>query len=461
MLRQNSKIITTAMWAFDALLVVFSFFLAWYVKFMLGIFPEEAHLPFSEYLKVLYITLPCFLIFQYAFQLYSSMRTMSVYKEIFQILKSTALLFVMTLGILFFFKKLDISRVFTTLFCAFLFLSVSIQRTALRFFLRVFRQKGFNIKYVILLGLTHQGKSYLSAIERHREMGYQVFGILDDDEKEGSLCHGIKVLGNIYKLDKILDKNFIDEVVIAIPMEKYTQMGYILQTCENAGVKSVIIPGYSDYVPTKPQIDEIDDIPLINTRHIPLDNILWAFVKNTVDFVASLLLLILLSPMFLIFSVVIKLTSEGPVFFKQERVGYNKKPFTMYKFRTMRVDAPSTGWTVKDDPRRTKFGAFLRKTSLDELPQLINVLKGEMSLVGPRPEQKSFVEQFKNTIPKYMIKHRVRPGITGWAQVNGWRGDTSIEERIKYDIYYIENWNIFFDLKILWMTIRFGHKNAY
>ena len=211
----------------------------------------------------------------------------------------------------------------------------------------------------------------------------------------------------------------------------------------------------------RPYIDEVEGLPLINLRRVPLDNLLNSFVKRMFDIVASLLGLAILSPFLLAVAIGVKITSPGPIIYKQERVGRNKKIFTMYKFRSMAVEgnADTTTWGTRDDPRRTRFGAFLRKYSIDELPQLYNVLRGDMSLVGPRPERPFFVEKFREEIPLYMIKHLVRPGITGWAQVNGWRGDTSIEKRIECDIHYIENWSFLLDIKILFLTVFRGFVN--
>lgn len=231
-------------------------------------------------------------------------------------------------------------------------------------------------------------------------------------------------------------------------------MPKIIAACEKTGTKASVIPFYAAYIPSNPQVDNIDGLPMINLRRIPLDNIGNAFMKRAFDIVGALVLIVLTSPLMLVAAVGVKLSSPGPIIFKQLRVGKDKKEFYMYKFRSMRVNArEQTGWSTNEDPRKTAFGSFIRKCSIDELPQFFNVLKGDMSLVGPRPEVPHYVEQFKEEIPRYMVKHQVRPGITGWAQVNGLRGDTSIQDRIEHDLYYIENWNILFDVKILLMTV--------
>ncbi len=459
MLRQNSKILGALKLVCDLVMLTIAFFAAWFIRFELILFASSHHLPLSTYLYVLYGSLPVFVICQYMLGMYGAGRITAIYREALQVLKSSALVFGIIFFALYILKLSDISRSFVALYSVLIFVFAASARALVKLVLKFLRKKGYNIKHVVVVGLTRQGREYIKSIKNHSEMGYKVFGILDDRTILENY-HGIKIFGETALLKEVLEQNFIDEVIIAIPTSDYDKMGKLLNICEICGVKSVIIPGYSEYIPARPLIDEIDGIPLINTRYIPLDNMLKMFVKTIFDFAVSLVLLILLSPLMLVVSVMIKLDSEGPVFFRQVRVGFNGKPFVMYKFRTMRM-GNSVGWTVENDPRRTKTGAFLRKTNIDELPQLFNVLRGEMSLIGPRPEQSVFVEQFKETVPKYMLKHRVRPGMTGWAQVNGLRGDTSIEERIKHDIYYIENWSVALDIKILFMTVFGGNKNAY
>ena len=237
-------------------------------------------------------------------------------------------------------------------------------------------------------------------------------------------------------------------------------MPHIIDACEATGTKLSLIPFYAEYMPANPQIDSLNGLPMINLRRIPLDNLGNAFMKRAMDIVGSLFLIVLTSPIMLFAAIGVKLSSPGPIIFRQARVGLNKKVFYMYKFRSMRVNNGSeTSWSTNKDNRKTAFGALIRKFSIDELPQFFNVLKGDMSLVGPRPEIPYFVEQFKTKIPLYMVKHQVRPGITGWAQVNGLRGDTSIEDRIQHDIYYIENWSILFDIRILFLTLWKGILN--
>ena len=236
--------------------------------------------------------------------------------------------------------------------------------------------------------------------------------------------------------------------------------------CEKSGVHTKFVPDYHNIIPTKPYTEDLQGLPVVNIRYVPLSNTFNAMLKRIVDIFGALVAIILFSPVMLFSCIMIKLTSPGPLIYRQTRVGLHNKPFEMYKFRSMEVqteEKEKKAWTVKNDPRVTGFGKFMRHTSIDELPQLFNILKGDMSLVGPRPERPFFVEKFREEIPRYMVKHQVRPGLTGWAQVNGYRGDTSIRKRIDCDLYYIENWTLGLDFKILFLTFfkGFVNKNAY
>ena len=274
---------------------------------------------------------------------------------------------------------------------------------------------------------------------------------------------GILGYGN---LEYILPQNSLDEIAITLGLEEYFKLEKIVADCEKSGVHTKFIPDYGNIIPTKPYTEDLLGLPVINIRSVPLTNMFNKMVKRCMDIVGSVLCIVIFSPVMLLTAVLVKATSKGPLIFRQERVGMHNKPFWMYKFRTMQVQTKTEeqkGWTKRDDPRVTSVGKVLRKISLDEFPQLFNVLKGDMSLVGPRPERPQYVEKFREEIPRYMIKHQVRPGMTGWAQVNGYRGDTSIRKRIEHDLYYIENWTLGLDIKILFLTVFKGfiNKNAY
>jgi Undecaprenyl-phosphate glucose phosphotransferase len=312
------------------------------------------------------------------------------------------------------------------------------------------RTLGYFQRRVVLVGSAALLKDYVSAVASAPYLGYQILGYVSTKND----WYDLPWLGHLEQLGEVLDVQRPDEVVAALDVGETEWMPHVIQECEKSGVKLSMIPFYAKYMPSNPQIDSVNGVPVINLRRVPLDNIGNAFLKRTFDVVGSLILIVLSSPLMLFAAIGVKLSSPGPIIFKETRVGLNKKPFDMYKFRSMRVNSQeTTGWSQNVDNRKTKFGALIRKTSIDELPQFFNVLKGDMSLVGPRPELPYFVEQFKEEVPLYMVKHQVRPGITGWAQVNGLRGDTSIPDRIRHDVYYIENWSPVFDLKILFMTI--------
>ena len=332
--------------------------------------------------------------------------------------------------------------------------------------LRKMRKRGLNQKQVVLVGYSRAAEEYIDRIQENPQWGYVVRGILDDNVAAGTLYKGIKVIGRIANLNVILPESRLDEIAITLGLSEYYRLEEIVALCEKSGVHTKFIPDYNKIIPTKPYTEDILGLPVINIRYVPLSNTFNAMIKRIMDICGSIIGIIVASPIMLILCALIKLTSPGPLIYRQERVGLHNQTFWMYKFRSMEIQPEAEekkAWTVKNDPRVTAIGRFMRRTSLDELPQLFNILKGDMSLVGPRPERPFFVEKFREEIPRYMVKHQVRPGLTGWAQVNGYRGDTSIRKRIECDLYYIENWTVGLDIKIMFMTIFKGfiNKNAY
>ena len=290
--------------------------------------------------------------------------------------------------------------------------------------------------------------------------------IFDDLVSDNFEYRGIKKIGTLSDLAAYLEKTSLDEVAITLNLNEYHKLEQIVAICEKSGVHTKFVPDYYNFISTNPYTEDLDGLPVINIRNVPLTNTMNKLIKRLIDIIGSIIALILFSPIMLIVAILVKKSSPGPIIFAQERIGLGNKPFKMYKFRSMGVQDPkkeAKEWTTKNDVRVTPVGRVIRKTSLDELPQFWNVLKGDMSLIGPRPERPLFVEKFKEEIPRYMIKHQVRPGITGWAQVNGFRGDTSIRSRIEHDLYYIENWSLGLDIKILFLTFfkGFVNKNAY
>ena len=451
----------------DALVIIFSYTAAWYLRFKSGIFELDPwFLSLQEYMKALLIIVPGYLILYYAFQLYTPKRVQGRRYEAWHIIQANTIGLMAYILFLYLTKQSDFSRtMFFVFFCVNVFSEVTV-RNIIREGLRNMRKKGYNQKHILLIGYSRAAEQYIDRILSNPEWGYIVRGILADNKPRGTEYRGIKVLGRVENLTIILPENKLDEIAITLGLAEYHKLEHIVSMCEKSGVHTKFIPDYNNIIPTKPYTEDLLGLPVINIRHVPLSNALNAFTKRCVDLFGAIVALILFSPVMAVVSVIIKATSPGPLIFKQERIGLQNKPFPMYKFRSMVVqDAASekAKWTVQNDPRVTPIGKFIRKTSIDELPQLFNVLKGDMSLVGPRPERPQFVEKFREEIPRYMVKHQVRPGLTGWAQVNGFRGDTSIRKRIEHDLYYIENWTLGFDFKILFLTFfkGFVNKNAY
>ena len=382
------------------------------------------------------------------------------------IVKANSLGILITTFILYTIEEGDISRSVLYMFYGICIVASWGARMFIFYSLRKMRKKGLNQKQVVLVGYSRAAEEYIDRIQQNPQWGYVVRGILDDNITAGTMYKGVKVIGRIANLNVILPENRLDEIAITLGLSEYYRLEEIVALCEKSGVHTKFIPDYNKIIPTKPYTEDILGLPVINIRYVPLTNTGNMVIKRAMDIVGSIFGIIITSPIMLISAILVKLSSPGPVIFKQERVGLHNKPFYMYKFRSMAMQTAAEekkGWTVRNDPRVTGIGKILRRTSIDELPQLFNILKGDMSLVGPRPERPQFVEKFKEEIPRYMVKHQVRPGLTGWAQVNGLRGDSSIKKRIEYDIYYIENWTIGFDIKIILMTFFTGfiNKNAY
>ena len=467
MIKDNQKLLNRLHVVIDALVIIFSYTAAWYLRFKSGIFELDPwFLSLQEYMKALLIIVPGYLILYYAFQLYTPKRVQGRRYEAWHIVQANTIGLMAYILFLYLTKQSDFSRtMFFVFFCVNVFSEVTV-RNIIREGLRNMRKKGYNQKRILLIGYSRAAEQYIDRILSNPEWGYIVRGILADNKPRGTEYRGIKVLGRVENLTIILPENKLDEIAITLGLAEYHKLEHIVSMCEKSGVHTKFIPDYNNIIPTKPYTEDLLGLPVINIRHVPLSNALNAFTKRCVDLFGAIVALILFSPVMAVVSVIIKATSPGPLIFKQERIGLQNKPFPMYKFRSMVVqDAASekAKWTVQNDPRVTPIGKFIRKTSIDELPQLFNVLKGDMSLVGPRPERPQFVEKFREEIPRYMVKHQVRPGLTGWAQVNGFRGDTSIRKRIEHDLYYIENWTLGFDFKILFLTFfkGFVNKNAY
>ena len=467
MIKENQKHFNRLQVAIDAFVIAVSYFMAWFLKFHLTFLSDGGgRLPFRIYMSALLLIVPGYLLLYYACSLYTPKRVQGRRLEFSNIWKANTIGMFLLLAVLYMIKLMDFSRHVIFIFYVVNICMEILSRTLIRVGLRKMRASGYNQKHILLVGYSRACEEYIDRILANPQWGYQIRGILDDNVAAGTEYKGIKVLGRIANLMVILPQNHLDEIAITLGLSEYFRLEEIVALCEKSGVHTKFIPDYNRIIPTKPYTEDILGLPVINIRYVPLTNTFNALVKRIMDIFGAIAAIVLFSPIMLFSVIMIKLTSPGPLIYKQERVGLHNRTFMMYKFRSMEVQPPEEekkAWTVKNDPRVTNFGKFMRKTSIDELPQLFNVLKGEMSLVGPRPERPFFVEKFREEIPRYMIKHQVRPGLTGWAQVNGYRGNTSIRKRIEYDLYYIENWTIGLDVKILILTFfkGFVNKNAY
>lgn len=465
MIKDNQQTLNRLHIVLDGIVTILAYTIAYLIMFRVLDRPVKPY-SFSSYFRALIGIVPLNLVLNALFHLYYPKRVLGRRLEASNVLKANGIGFTLVMTALYLLGEVNFSRMLLILFYSLNTIFFIVERNLLRIILRGARKRGFNQKHILLVGYSRAAENFIDKVNANPQWGYKIRGILDDEEEYGKTYKGISVIGVIDNLAEILSYNRLDEIIITLSLKKYERLEEIVNTCEKSGVHTKFIPDYNNIIPTKPYTEDLLGIPVIHIRHVPLTFGINIIIKRTMDIVGSLLALILFSPVMIITAIAIKIGSKGPLIYKQERVGLHNKPFMMYKFRSMAVQKPQEEagkWTTPGDPRVTPIGRFIRSTSIDELPQLFNVLKGDMSLVGPRPERPFFVEKFKEEIPRYMVKHQVRPGMTGWAQVNGYRGDTSIRKRIDHDLYYIENWTVGFDIKILILTVFKGfiNKNAY
>ena len=465
MIRENQKVFNSVNVLLDMLVILVSLFIIT-SSFFSKIFKFNLVIDFRNTVLIFMFLIPSYILLYSVFELYAPQRAIkSMFSETFKIMEVNLIeFFLLTMTI-----SIGAIAITSPGFIAVLIIVntclASIERFLLRLILRYLRAKGFNIKYILIIGAGEVGVKLFNTIKKNTYLGYKVIGFLDDDI-EGELEEGVKVIGKIKDLDKIYAEQIVDRVIISISPRHFELLQNIIDNCEKIGVRAEIIPDYYRYVTSHPNIESIDDIPIISVRRIPLDISYNHYIKRIFDIIFVSTAFIIFSPLLIIVALLVKLTSKGPIIYSQERVGKDGEIFKIYKFRSMYTEnsyIDEEKWTQKDDPRITPIGKFIRKTSIDELPQFYNILKGNMSLVGPRPERPYFVDKFKESIPRYMIKHHVQPGMTGLAQINGYRGNTSIKKRIKFDIEYVENWGILLDLKIIIKTIPtlIKDQNAY
>ena len=469
MIKDNQRYFNRLHVVIDAFTICVAYLLSWVYKFI--ILGDDVGLSFLQYCIVLIPIVPLYLVLYLAFNLYTSKRMQGRRLEGGNIIKANSIGLLLVMGTLFLLRSYNVyadyySKAMLIYFYVINIVLETAVRNAIRMGLRKIRRSGFNLRHIIFVGYSRAAEAFIDRIRANPQWGYNVQGILDDNKEIGYTYKGISILGTTDELEEILENNRLDEIALTLGLQEYYKLKRIVATCEKSGVHTKFVPDYNDIIPTRPYTEDLMGLPVVNIRHVPLTNTFNMICKRVMDIAGAVVAIVVFSPVMLVTAILVKTTSKGPLIYKQERVGLHNQNFQMYKFRSMEVQSAKSekkAWTIRNDPRVTAVGRFIRRTSIDELPQLFNILKGDMSLVGPRPERPFFVEKFREEIPRYMVKHQVRPGLTGWAQVNGYRGDTSIKKRIEYDLYYIENWTIGLDIKILFLTFfkGFVNKNAY
>ena len=478
MIRQTRLLITSYV-SLDILLGMLAFTLAYIVRFETGLFPApKGQPPFEQYLTLMpFIGLLVPISFHLQ-GVYRLRRNRTRVDDFFAVLVGTLLTVMIgllgTLTTQAYFASsaaraigaYEVSRLVWILFVIFnVSLSYALRDLARTVMRRRFKA-GLGLRRVLIAGTGELGRHVADRFLRHSEFGYKIIGFIDETNDDSQFGYrGLPLLGSLLDAERLIKEERIDQLYVALPLDQHVNMLKLIEISNRECVDIKVIPDFLQFVTLRARLEELDGIPLINVNDVPLRGFNSA-IKRVIDIGCSSAALAILSGPMTIIAAAIRLSSDGPILYRQERMGLDGQPFELLKFRSMYQDAESESgpvWASENDPRRTTIGKFLRRFSLDELPQLWNVLMGDMSLVGPRPERPFFVDQFKNRVPQYMLRHKVKAGITGWAQVNGWRGNTSIEKRIEYDLYYIENWSVALDFKIMWLTIIHlsFHRHAY
>jgi Undecaprenyl-phosphate glucose phosphotransferase len=472
MVRRYNRLLVAFYVLIDALLAVWAFVLAYGIRFESGLIPvTRGYPPIDQYLHIVpYVAVLTPLAFQLQ-GVYRLRRGRSRVDDFFAVLIGSILAVVFgvvcTLYISVYYaseeeKRLGAYEVSQVVWGIFLVLNVVFSyfsREAIRALLERRWRRGIGLKRILIAGAGDLGRMVADRVLQHREFGFQVIGFVDDRAAGDHIGYrGLPLLGTLAEVGDIAQRERIDHLYVALPLEEHTKLLDLVEITSRECIDVKVVPDLLQFITLRARLEDLDGLPIININDVPLQGF-NAWLKRAIDVALSSAALLVLAIPLAIIALVVKLTSRGSVFYAQERMGLDGHAFTVYKFRSMYENAESESgpvWAREDDPRATPIGRWLRKFDLDELPQFWNVLRGDMSIVGPRPERPFFVEQFKHNIPTYMLRHKVKSGITGWAQVNGWRGNTSLEKRIEYDLYYIENWSVTLDLKIMWLTVFRG-----
>ena len=472
MVRRYNRLLVAFYVVSDALLASWAFVLAYVIRFESGLIPvTRGYPPLEQYLNIVpFIAV----LTPVAFQLqgiYRLRRGRSRVDDFFAVLIGSIISIVLgviaTLYFQTYYASEDarargvyaVSQLVWGLFLALTVLFTYASREGVRELLERRWRAGIGLKRVLIAGVGDLGRMVADRILQHRELGYQVVGFLDDRAGGDHIGYrGLPLLGTLNEVAEIAQRERVDHLYVALPLDEHTKLLNLMEITSREFIDVKVVPDLLQFIALRARLEDLDGLPIINVNDVPLQGV-NSWIKRVIDVLLSGAAVVLMGIPLAIIAALVKLTSPGPVFYRQERMGLDGKAFNVYKFRSMYAGAEDTTgpiWARKDDPRATPIGRWLRRFDLDELPQFLNVLRGDMSIVGPRPERPFFVEQFKHRIPQYMLRHKVKAGITGWAQVNGWRGNTSLEKRIEYDLYYIENWSVTLDLKIMWLTLVRG-----
>jgi Undecaprenyl-phosphate glucose phosphotransferase len=471
MLRRHNRLLVAFHVAADVLLGMVAFLAAYFIRFDTGLVAmPKGHPPLQQYIDVLPFIAAVVPLGFHLQGLYRLRRGRSRIDDFFNVFVGSIIaVFFGVVATLYFgtyyvpreFRELGAYQVSQPVWAIFLVLNVAFGYLSRKFVREALERRwiaGVGLRRILIAGSGALGRMVADKILEHRELGYQILGFVDDRAGGDHLGYrGLPLLGRLSEAAEIVRREKIDHLFVALPLEEHMKLLDLVESTSREGVDVRVVPDILQFIALRARLEDLDGVPVINLNDVPLQGLSAAF-KRVLDLWISVSALTTMAVPGLIIAGFIKRSSPGPVFYKQERMGLDGKQFVVYKFRTMPLDAEPEGpvWSDQDDPRATPIGRWLRRRDLDEWPQFWNVLKGDMSIVGPRPERPFFVEQFKHRIPQYMLRHKVKAGITGWAQVNGWRGNTSLEKRIEYDLYYIENWSVSLDLKIMWLTLIRG-----
>ena len=466
MLKKHGQLFLTIAIFFDSIVISFSWLASFYIHFKtsFGPPPRSVTPDIEIYLVAL---IPVLIVFMSSIRLcglYQPQRGKLLSNYFFNVIKVTSISVLLLAAITFFYREGSFSRFVAIYFFCLVTTLMVVSHLLVHLVLKKIRTLGFNVRYVLIVGTGVLAQSVVEKINLHSEYGFNIIGLLTSQPEElNNEFGGVRVLGTFSEISAVIHKYGVDQLFLALPLDAYDEMEGILDSLGEETVDIKVVPDLLKFMNLQSGVEDLDGLPIVNLSESPLHG--WNIVvKRISDIIFSSIFIILSSPFLIFIAIIIKFESAGSIIYTQKRVGLDGNIFEMFKFRSMQVGAEDeTGpiWASKEDNRRTRLGTFLRKTSIDELPQLFNVFMGDMSLVGPRPERQVFVEKFKKSIPKYMLRLKMKAGLTGWAQVNGWRGNTSLDKRIEFDLYYIKHWSLLLDLKIIFMTLWKGFINPH